>query len=112
MNKIVIVLLLAGLLLATSVATAVQVQGQKEISIDGGRMGNVHFPHHTHQTVLVDCNRCHNLFPQAPGAIQKLKSQNALQPKQVMNQCRNCHKQKAQAGEKAGPVKCSECHKK
>lgn len=105
-------LLVAGVMLTALATAAVQVQGQKEISLPGGSMGRVQFPHHTHQIELNDCNRCHNLFPQTPGAIDKLKSDQTLKPKQVMNQCRDCHKQKVAAGEKAGPVNCKECHKK
>jgi len=110
MKKIVMMLLLTGMLTAGSVGRAIQVQGKKEMVLDGGRLGKVPFPHHTHQTVLDDCNRCHRLFPQTSGAIQQLISQKSLLARQVMNQCRNCHKEKVKSGEKAGPVKCTECH--
>ena len=87
-------------------------RGAAEISIDSATKGMVAFPHKTHQDTLNDCNTCHMLFPQESGSIQKLIGQEKLQKKQVMNHCRDCHKDKKNAGEKAGPTSCSKCHPK
>jgi len=89
---------------------AAQDKGSKEILLSGGKKGDVPFPHHIHQVVLKDCTKCHNLFPQTPGAIEKLKANKRLETKEVMKQCRNCHKAKKWAGEKAGPTGCKACH--
>lgn len=88
-------------------------QGAKEMVIPSGNQGEVKFPHHQHQVALKDCMLCHDLFPQAAGAISDLKQKGTLSQKQVMNkQCVKCHKAKKDAGEKSGPVICKECHVK
>lgn len=86
-------------------------KGAKEMVIPSGTRGIVKFPHHQHQDVLKDCMLCHDLFPQQAGVIQDLKQKGILAQKQVMNkQCVNCHRARKNAGEKSGPVTCSECH--
>jgi len=95
------------------VAVAAQNQGAKDINLDGGKKGNIDFPHHLHQNVIGDCNACHNVFPQTAGIIKDLITQKKLKKKQVMNKtCIKCHKEKKKAGEKTGPTKCSQCHVK
>jgi len=90
-----------------------QNSGAAEIVLDGGTSGNVTFPHQRHQAKLVDCTICHSAFPQKAGAIEELKAQGKLAKKQIMNeQCTKCHKEKKQAGEKAGPTTCTTCHVK
>ena len=112
---------IAGLIacaLITGVAVAMSAnkdenRGAAEIVINGGKRGDVTFPHQQHQEKLVDCNICHTVFPQQKGAIDTLKAEGKLKPKQVMNkQCTNCHKEKKLAGEKSGPTTCTSCHKK
>lgn len=104
--------LMAGAAPAIS-ANVEENRGDPEIVISGGKRGDVYFPHQQHQQNLVDCNICHAVFPKEKGAIDKLKAMGELQPKQVMNkQCTKCHKEKKQAGEKAGPTTCTSCHKK
>ena len=96
-----------------AIAVAVQNQGAKDITLDGGKKGEVNFPHHLHQDTIVDCNVCHDLFPKTPGIIKDLKEQKKLKKKQVMKKsCITCHKAKKKAGEKAGPIRCSQCHVK
>ena len=88
-------------------------KGAKEMVISSGNQGDVKFPHHQHQEALKDCMRCHDLYPQQAGSIQDLKQKGTLVQKQVMNkQCLNCHRSKKDAGEKTGPVSCSQCHTK
>ena len=48
------------------------------ILINGGKMRDIHFPHHRHQNVLGDCNVCHDLFPARSGSITELKEQGKL----------------------------------
>ena len=106
---------LAGVLSVIGVSAFAQTQntGAAEIVLEGGTSGNVHFPHQRHQAKLVDCTICHSAYPQKAGAIEELKAQGKLAKKQVMNeQCTKCHKEKKQAGEKAGPTTCTTCHVK
>jgi cytochrome c-type protein NrfB len=86
--------------------TVGQNKGAADMMLQGGKPGDVPFAHHLHQSNLGNCDLCHNLFPQAKGSIDKLKAEGKLKKKEVMDQCRDCHK------EKQGPIKCSECHKK
>ena len=112
MKSKTILFLLLGFIVMTSAAIAVQVKGPKDMVLLGGKMGSVFFPHHRHQLGLNDCNKCHSLFPQIPGAIKAYQLQKKLKKKQVMNQCKRCHKERSDSGQKAGPVKCKGCHKK
>jgi len=105
-------MLLIGIMLVSSMLIAGQNKGTKEMVLFGGRKGNVSFPHHRHQTILGDCNICHNLFPKVTGSILDLKVNKKLKNKQVMEQCSNCHKAKEKAGDKAGPTRCKACHNK
>ena len=110
-SKTVVVLMVFGLLFSVAMAAEVQNRGAPDITLDGGKKGNVNFPHHMHQDNIKDCQVCHDLFPQKPGIIQDLKNQGKLKKKQVMNnKCLKCHKAKKKAGEEAGPTKCTECH--
>ena len=90
-----------------------QNPGAAEIILDGGTSGNVTFPHQRHQAKLADCTICHSAFPQKAGVIEELKAQGKLARKQIMNeQCTKCHRERKQAGEKAGPTSCTTCHVK
>lgn len=110
MNKIVIMFFLAVLIFSAVIVSA-QNEGEKEIIINGGKSGNITLPHHLHQDVVDDCMICHVDFPKEAGSIDALKSAGTIKKKQVMNQiCLKCHRDKKKAGEKAGPVSCSECH--
>ena len=114
-RKRLIGLLLVGVFSVGFGAVFAQTQntGAAEIVLDGGTSGNVTFPHQRHQAKLVDCTICHSAYPQKAGAIEALKAQGKLAKKQIMNeQCTKCHKEKKQAGEKAGPTTCTTCHVK
>jgi len=108
-NKLALIFII-GIIIAPLLLFASQDRGAKEILLSGGRKGDVSFPHHVHQVVLQDCNKCHNLFPQISGSIEELKANKKLETKQVMKQCKNCHKAKKEAGEKTGPIGCKACH--
>lgn len=86
-------------------------KGAANMTLEGGKRGDVPFPHHKHQEMLKDCQICHVLFPQKAGSIEALKAEGKLKKKQVMNkQCTKCHRTKRKAGEKTGPVACKTCH--
>jgi len=110
LKRIVLTAALISLLLpAATVLTA--DNGAENMELYGGSRGKVPFPHRTHQTVLGDCNSCHDLFPQQAGAIEQLKKAGDLKRKQVMNKnCVKCHKTMKKAGSQAGPTTCSKCH--
>jgi hypothetical protein len=91
--------------------TTEQDKGASKIELNGGKRGDVSFPHHLHQEKLGDCQICHSIFEQKSGSIQALKSQGKIKKKYVMNKlCTKCHKEKKRAGEKSGPTTCTKCH--
>ena len=110
-NYLALVALL-GLGLLISVGTVGSANnGAEEMLLEGGTRGKVPFPHRTHQAVLGDCNKCHDLFPQETGAITRLQKSGALEKKQVMNKnCVKCHKTMKKGGGKTGPTTCAACH--
>ncbi len=104
-----ITFILSGVMAASSMAT--QNKGAENIELEGGKRGNVHFPHRQHQAQLKDCKICHTVFPQKAGSIKALKAEGKLKKKYVMNKlCTKCHKAKKRAGQKSGPTKCKKCH--
>jgi hypothetical protein len=62
------------------------------------RNGDITFPHKKHKELLKECKVCH---AKSPGKIEELGKDWAHKT------CKGCHEEK-----KAGPTKCSECHKK
>lgn len=110
--KIITLIIVFALLVSVAIATEEPETGPAEISIYGGKNGNVEFPHRQHQDNLGDCKICHDIFPKKLGVITALKEQGKLKKKQVMNNCRKCHKEMAKAGKKAGPITCKTCHNK
>ncbi len=84
----------------------------ENIIIKNDKKGNIPFPHVRHQEVLVDCNICHSMFEQKPDAISLSIAQGKLKKKQVMKNCRSCHKSMKKEEKKTGPTKCSACHVK
>lgn len=107
-------LLLIGLLLTAGIAANAigGNAGAGEMALFGGSLGNVSFPHSRHQEALQDCSSCHQLFPQTAGVVQKLIRQNQLKKKEVMNQCTQCHRDRAASNKRSGPIKCRDCHRK
>ena len=113
MKAKIIGVIIGVVFLTCAIAAAVQNQGAKVIKLDGGKRGDIDFPHHLHQNTIGDCNACHDIFSKTAGIIKDLKEQKKLKKKQVMNKtCIKCHKEKKKAGEKAGPTICSQCHVK
>ena len=113
MKARIIMSIIVTIIFMGATAVAVQNQGAKDITLDGGKKGKVDFPHHLHQNAIDACNACHDLFPKTAGIIKDSKKQGKLKKFQVMNKiCIKCHKLKKKTGEKAGPTKCSQCHVK
>ena len=104
--RLIIPLMMVGLSFVLFKTAVAQNKGAADMMLQGGKLGDVPFPHHLHQSVLEDCKLCHNLFPQISGSIEKLKAEGKLKKKEVMDRCQACHRQKT------GPIKCGECHKK
>jgi cytochrome c-type protein NrfB len=111
MNKTVFMIVATILLLVVAALAAEKNPGAPTLVIPAGIRPDVTLPHAAHQTALEDCDLCHNLFPQVAGSIVQMKASGALKKMQVMKQCRECHKEMTEAGKKAGPVNCDECHK-
>jgi hypothetical protein len=76
-----LLILILSVCLSIPAATAVTNQGAEQIGLNGGSGGKVAFPHRRHQTKLGDCNICHQLFPQTPGAIDAMKASGQLAKK-------------------------------
>ncbi|KPA16593.1 cytochrome c, class III family protein [Candidatus Magnetomorum sp. HK-1] len=106
-------LLFIGLVFLVSLAFAIN-KGQEKLSLDGGKRGNVSFPHRVHQKALADdCNVCHQIFPQKSGSIKQMKADKKLKSKEVMNKhCISCHKKLKRKNKPHGPTSCSQCHEK
>lgn len=108
--------LISGILISTVIIGAnviAENKGAEIILIHGGKMRDIHFPHHRHQNALGDCKVCHDLFPARAGSIAELKSQGKLKKKQVMEEhCIACHKQRKSTGKKTGPTSCARCHRR
>ncbi len=86
-------------------------RGSEDITISGGARGNVFFPHRVHENSLQDCNVCHSVFPEVPGAIDEAKEKGTLKAKEVMNKtCIQCHRDQKMQGVQSGPTTCSKCH--
>lgn len=88
--------------------------GAEEIVLDGGKLGEIRFPHRQHQCdEPPNCQRCHDLFPQVKNSIALSKQEGTLDPRQVMNGlCITCHREAAEAGKPSGPRSCTVCHEK
>lgn len=108
------VIAMAVLIFSTAFALDAAInQGPERIDINTGGNGWVPFPHRQHQNKLVDCNICHQFFPQQKEGILRLKSEGQLKSKQIMkNLCIQCHKDRRKAGKEAGPTSCVKCHTK
>lgn len=104
-----LVLVFAGLVVASH---AVENQGLKDMVLDGGKTGDVPFPHHLHQNTLEDCQLCHSLFPQEQGGIDRMVKEGKLKNKEVMKNCQKCHRKLEKSGQPSGPTSCKGCHSK
>jgi hypothetical protein len=113
MRAKIIFIVFMSILIFFSTAISEQNFGAENIILEGGQSGVVPFPHKMHQDTLKDCNICHELFDQEIGSIEKLKDEDKLRAKQVMNtQCLKCHRDTKKAGKASGPISCATCHTK
>ncbi len=90
MKKIIVALSVVVAFAGTAVAA--------EVIEFPATMGKVTFNHKKHQESLKECKLCHE---KGPGKIEGFGKEWAHKT------CKGCHEEK-----KAGPTKCSECHKK
>jgi len=115
-KKSAALLVIGGILISAVIVGAnvtAENKGAEIILINGGKMRDIHFPHHRHQNALGECNVCHDLFPPRAGSITELKEQGKLKKKQIMEEhCIACHRKRKAAGEKTGPISCARCHRK
>ena len=111
-KKLILILALIAVLIPVSVVIGSEEEPAESMVLQGGGMGNVSFPHGRHQNIDVDCRPCHEMFAKKAQSIDTLKGDGTLKKKDVMNMCKDCHKELTTKGQKAGPVKCNECHKK
>ena len=111
-KKLVLISALIAALIPVSVVIGSEEEPAESIVLQGGSRGNVTFPHGRHQGIDVDCRPCHEMFAKKAQIIDTMKGDETLKKKDVMNMCKNCHKDLTAQGQKAGPVKCSGCHKK
>lgn len=88
-------------------------KGAEMISLKGGILGKVPFPHRLHQKALDDCNACHDMFPRQRRAIQAQQEKGELKKQQVMDEvCIKCHVARQSGAEPAGPSQCGSCHQR
>ena len=108
-----VLILFAIIIFTSTLATASQGHGSAHLRINAGKKGVVEFPHRLHQKTLGNCNACHYLFPKKEGIIKRLKAEGKLGKMKVMNKlCLKCHRKKKKAGQRFGPLRCSQCHAK
>ncbi|MCF8037658.1 MAG: cytochrome c family protein [Desulfobacteraceae bacterium] len=114
----ILIFLLAAVISVSGIAAASSGQkasdkGAEAMTLEGGTLGDVPFPHRLHQENVNECSSCHELFPQESGAIRAQQKVGELKKQKVMNdQCIKCHLARSSAGKSAGPTKCGKCHQR
>ena len=106
MKKIIIMLVVAGVVAATSMF-AMANNGPAEVKLEAS-MGTVTFPHAAHQATVADCKTCHHNGVDA-GKCASCHGVDAAAPKAKKafhKLCKDCHKKQN------GPTKCKGCHVK
>ena len=87
--------------------------GAETMVLQGGKPGNVTFPHKDHQERLGEnCDACHALFAKEAGSIEKAIAAGTMKKKDAMKNCVDCHKAEKAKNAPAGPTTCKKCHKK
>ncbi len=110
MKKTSFTLVVALFFVSAIYASSSENKGPAEMVLELDSKENVTFPHARHQASLKDCMKCHSLFPQKHGVIEEMIGNGKLEKKQVMNHCRDCHREMKKNGKKSGPTICSKCH--
>ncbi|MFP4194212.1 MAG: cytochrome c3 family protein [Desulfosalsimonas sp.] len=108
-----ILILCALVLPVKTFETGASGTGAEEICLQGGRLGEVEFPHLLHQKTPGDCSTCHDMFPREKDAILMQQEAGELKKQQVMNMlCIKCHVARQSVLKPSGPTKCAKCHQK
>ncbi len=114
--------LIALLALTSIFVLAAEIPADKEVLTFDEKLGTVTFKHKEHADRIGDCITCHHklegdALPQACTVCHMEKEVKEEAPKlkdAVHNKCQGCHQEKADAGEKTGPLKgakeCKSCH--
>ncbi len=112
MRAVIATILMISMILIPGFSGAVEDKGAEDMVLEGGKKGEVPFPHRMHQIALEDdCMACHDIFDKKKGSITRLEKEGALKNKQVMNtKCVRCHKKLKKAKKAHGPIKCAKCH--
>jgi len=106
MKRLMLALVAVAFLAAGSLAFA--DNGPADITLEGGKMGQIAFGHAAHQAKVTDCTTCHHKGLDA-GKCTSCHGADAAAPKAkdaFHKQCQGCHK------EQGGPTGCKDCHKK
>ena len=124
MARRILIAVLATMIVGMFALAAAQVPEGKEVLKFETKMGTVTFEHAKHSGFEgVECATCHHTFegeglPQACSECHAKKATEKAPKlqKAVHDTCWGCHQEKADAGEKHGPVKgaknCKQCHVK
>ncbi len=104
MKRFIAVLLTVSFLAVGAVVAL--AEGPAEVKFET-KMGDVTFPHETHQGFVSDCTTCHHKGLEAGTCKDCHDGTKAPKAKDAFHDlCKGCHK------EKNGPTGCKDCHKK
>jgi len=99
---------LAAVALLAIGATFVTAAGPDTITLEGGKMGQITFPHSAHQERVDNCTTCHHNGLKEPKCTScHGVEEDAPKAKDAFHKvCKDCHK------DQGGPTGCRDCHKK
>lgn len=107
MKRILAIMVLVGLVALATTTLVSANNGPEEVKFTA-KMGDVTFPHKTHQGVVADCTTCHHEGVEAGKCSSCHDGATAPKTKDTFHKlCKDCHKEMA-----AGPTSCKGCHKK
>jgi len=117
MKRMIVGLMVVAMVALGAFAVVAQETGPETIAFPA-KMGEVTFPHRSHQSMGIDCTTCHHMG--AGTKCHDCHNQDKVvdgktAPKFVKaahTLCRGCHEEKEAAGQPAGPTKknCKGCH--
>ena len=110
-------------MVAVTMVYAGTIQAPTKPLVFQNRHGAVTFDHSIHIKAGLKCEKCHHMWkdktkpPRGCKECHKEKTTNGVPRLYDMahksnHSCKGCHKAFKKAGKKAGPTKCSGCHKK
>lgn len=106
MKKVLVTLLALSLMVVGS-AVVFADNGPADINLSA-KMGDVAFPHATHQDIVSDCTECHHTGMDTPNC-HDCHGSDAAAPKTkdaFHSLCKDCHQ------DQGGPTGCKDCHKR